>query len=215
LAPPYNVQFTTAQSQIQPQTTWNYQLGSSWRSQRWTLSGDLYYINFKNMIGSRSVGGVTEFYNAGGVIYKGIEAETSFYIGKGFSFYGNGSLNRAKNKQTRQWIAEAANGTAGGGIIYSQRGWYGSFIDKWVGDRFGDTGQKQALSPFNQLDFAFGYTLQERPKGMPTLRLKLQVLNLLDSTKINDFAGYSGGSSTPLFYTQLRRSYVATVSIPF
>ncbi|TWB87253.1 iron complex outermembrane receptor protein [Bradyrhizobium macuxiense] len=200
---------------VQPQTTWNYQVGTSYQSQSFTLAGDVYYIDFQNMIASRSIGGVTNYFNQGGVTYKGIELEGTVHVGNGFSVFGNGSLNSAKSVQTGQWIAQAPNATLAAGLIYEQGNWHASLTDKWVGSRFGDVGQKQPLSPFNQLDMAVTYKVKNPLPNLAAVTAKFGISNILDSRTIVDFGGYSGKLLTPLFYTQIGRNIYSSLTVQF
>lgn len=211
LTPP----FTSQGSNVQPQTTWNYQLGTAYQSKAFTLAGDVYYINFNNMIASQTVGGVTSYFNSGDAIYQGVELEGTVHVGNGFSLFANGSLNSAKIVTTGQWVAQAPNATAAAGLIYEEGSWYASFTDKWVGQRFGDVGEKQPLSPFNQLDMAVTYKVKNPLPNLAAVTAKFGIDNLLNSHAIVDFAGYSGGSSTPLFYTQVGRNIYSSLSVQF
>ncbi|MET4519071.1 TonB-dependent receptor [Bradyrhizobium sp. I1.7.5] len=211
LSPPV----VTPGSTVQPQTTWNYQVGTSYQSKTFTLGGDVYYIDFNNMIASQTIGGITNYFNAGGVIYQGVEVEGTVHVGNGFSVFANGSLNSAKNKQTGQWIAQAPNATAATGLIYEEGNWHASLTDKWVGQRFGDVGEKQPLSPFNQLDMAITYKVKNPLPNLAAVTAKFGIDNLLDSHAIVDFAGYSGGSVTPLFYTQIGRNIYTSLTVQF
>lgn len=202
-------------SAIQPQTTWNYQVGTSYQTKAFTLAGDVYYIDFQNMIGSRNIGGVTTYFNQGGVIYKGVEVEGTVHVGNGFSVFGNGSLSSAKNIQTGQWIAEAPNATAAAGLIYEEGNWHASLTDKWVGTRFGDVGEKQPLSAFNQLDMAVTYKVKNPLPNLAAVTAKFGINNILDNRTIVDFSGYSGVSSTPLFYTQIGRNIYSSLTVQF
>lgn len=202
-------------SNIQPQTTWNYQVGTSYQSKTFTLAGAVYYIDFNNMIASRTIGGIANYFNAGGAIYQGVEVEGTVHVGNGFSVFANGSLNSAKSKQTGQWIAEAPNATAAAGLIYQEGNWYASLTDKWVGSRFGDIGETQPLSPFNQLDMAITYKVKNPLPNLAAVTAKFGISNILDSRRIVDFAGYSGGSETPLFYTQIGRNIYSSLSVQF
>ncbi|TYL71440.1 TonB-dependent receptor [Bradyrhizobium cytisi] len=212
LTPPNGL---TTTASVQPQTTWNYQVGTSYQSKTFTLAGDVYYIDFSNMIASQTIGGITNYFNAGGVIYEGVEVEGTVHVGNGFSVFANGSLNSAKNKQTGQWIAQAPNATAATGLIYEEGNWHASLTDKWVGQRFGDVGEKQPLSPFNQLDMAITYKVKNPLPNLAAVTAKFGIDNLLDSHAVVDFAGYSGGSVTPLFYTQIGRNIYSSLSVQF
>jgi iron complex outermembrane recepter protein len=206
---------------LSPQQSWNYQIGTSWQTQPVSLSADVYYINFSNLIGSTTTGGDILFFNQGGVIYKGIEAEGTVYAGMGFSVYANGSLNSAKDKGSDiqnpgQWIANAPKSTAALGVIYNRAEWYASLIDKYVGTRYGDVGQTIPLAAYSTLDGALGYTVgQNGPAWLHNASLKLAFNNVLDSHKINALAGYTGALGTPLYWTIPGRSVFATLTVPF
>ncbi|GLR91003.1 TonB-dependent receptor [Bradyrhizobium iriomotense] len=205
----------TPGSNVQPQTTWNYQVGTAYQSKIFTVAGDVYYIDFDNMISSRTIGGITNYFNIGGVIYQGLEVEGTVHVGHGFSLFANGSLNSAKNKRTGQWIAEAPNATAAAGVIYEEGNWHASLTDKWVGQRFGDAGEKQPLSPFNQLDMAITYKVKNSLPNLAAVTAKFGIDNLLNSRGIVDFAGYSGAAGTPLWYTQVGRNIYSSLSVQF
>jgi iron complex outermembrane recepter protein len=199
---------------ISPQQSWNYQVGSSWQTKALSLSADVYYIDFKNLIGSETIGGDTVFFNQGGVTYKGVEAEATGYLGMGFSLYANGSINSAKDKDSGQWIPDAPKATATAGAIYNLQGWYASLLDKWVGKSFGDTGQTQPIDAFSTLDGALGYTVAPNSGWLSKASLKLSFNNLLDSHKIIALAGYTAAAGTPLYWTLPERSVFANISVP-
>lgn len=219
LAPNLNTFYTTnpAASSVSPQQSWNYQIGGVYKDPRLTLSADAYYIDFSNMIGSRTIQGITEFFNQGGVTYKGLEAESTYYVGAGFSLYGNGSLNSATDQQTGQRIANAPDATAALGLIYNHNGFYGSLIDKWVGSRYGDVGQTQGLQPYSVLNAAIGYTHTRNDDGpvwLPPGSIRLIVDNIMDNHVINGLAGYTA-NNTPLWWTVPGRSFFVTAAINF
>jgi iron complex outermembrane recepter protein len=199
---------------INPQQSWNYQVGSSYQTKALSVSADVYYIDFKNLIGSESIGGDTVFFNQGGVVYKGVEAEATGYLGMGFSLYANGSINSAKDKGTGLWIQDAPKGTATAGAIYNLQGWYASLLDKWVGKSFGDVGQTQPINAFSTLDGALGYTVAANSGWLSKASVKLSFNNLLDSHKIIALAGYTVGDGTPLYWTLPGRSVFANLSVP-
>ncbi len=200
---------------VSPEKSWNYQIGTAWQSKELAASVDGYYIDFSNLIGSRTVQGITSFFNQGGAVYKGIEAEATYNIGSGVSLYGNGSINSAKDNQTGQWIANAPDATAAFGVIYDQDGIYGSLIEKWVGARYGDVNQTPGLDPYGTLDLSLGYTLDQPVSGLHKTSVKLELDNILDTNKIFALAGYTAADGTPLFWTIPGRSVFVTVSTSF
>ena len=209
----YKVPGTT---NLSPEQSWNYQIGTAWQSKELTLSLDGYYIDFSNLIQSETIGGNTTYFNQGGVIYKGIEAEATYYVGEGFSVFANGSINSAKDKQTGLWIADAPAATAAGGIIYNQDGWYASLMDKWIGSRYGNPDQTAGLAPYQTLNLAVGYTTTETMFGwLPPSSIKIELNNITDETKIDQLAGTTVGQGNNLYWTVPGRSVFASYSVKF
>lgn len=205
---------------LAPQQTWNYQAGTSWQTERMSLSADVYYIDFNNEISSETIAGQTVFYNLGGTTYKGVEAEGTYYVGSGFSVYANGSVNSAKDKTTGDWVPFAPNFTASLGAIYNLHGWYASLIDKWVGRTYDGGGQTIPIGSYAILNGALGYKFVAAQGWLHNVSIKLDFDNLLDNTNIDMSPGSSAGTSpqypngVPLYWTIPQRSVFATVSVP-
>lgn len=205
---------------LAPQQTWNYQTGTSWQTDRLSLSADVYYIDFNNEISSQTVGGQTVFYNLGGTTYKGVEAEGTYYVGSGFSLYANGSVNSAKDKTTGDWVPFAPNFTASLGALYNLRGWYASLIDKWVGRTYDGGGQTVPIGSYAILNGALGYKFVSAQGWLHDVSVKLDFNNLLNNTNIDLSPGTTAGSTVqypggvPLYFTIPERSVFATVSVP-
>jgi len=218
-APGLNVLYTTNTSltNVNPETSWNYQGGAVYRDDRLTASADLYYIDFTNYIGHRNIGGIVQFYNLPGVIYKGAEAEATYYVGRGVSLYGNASVNSAVNKQTKQRIADAPDSTAAFGVIYNKNGIYASLIEKWVGSQYGDTPKLQGIDPYGVLSASLAYTHKqgEGIAWLPAGTFRVVADNLLDTHAISQQSGYTYGAGTPLFWTVPGRTVFVTASIDF
>lgn len=200
---------------VAPEKTWNYQAGTVVQLPDLTLSADAYYIAFTNFITSHNVGGQTIFYNLGGAKYMGLEAEATYMIGGGFSLYANGSLNSAKDNLTHQWLPNAPETTGTIGGIYSNDGLYASLLGKWVGSRFGDSGQTQGLQPIFTLDGSVSYELSHLFEGIKQTTVQVQVDNITDTNKIINLAGYTVSAGTPLYWTQPARSVWFTVQTSF
>jgi len=214
LAPNLNTFYTTApqDNTLKPEQTINKQLGTTWTDGRLTVSADGYYINFNNKIESRTVAGTTTFYNAGGAVYKGLEAEGTYLLGNGFSVYANGSLNRAIDNATNQWLPNAPSKTAALGVIYSSGPLYASLIDKFVGHRYGDTGLQQPFGGYAITNFAASYTFTEGFGALKSIKVGVQVNNVFDNKSIYYLSGYTAEDSTPLYFTIPERSYELTFS---
>ena len=148
LAPNANTLYTVDLQNLkfQPQRTMNYQTGVVFKSRRFVLDADLYYIDFNNFITNLVDFSVTpnQSYsiNGGGVVYKGLEAEGTVVLGDRLSVYLGGSLNSAKTKGSNQkqggdlWVAGAPDFTLAFGPIYDDGALYGSLLTKRVGTRY-------------------------------------------------------------------------------
>ncbi|HEX4184188.1 MAG TPA: TonB-dependent receptor, partial [Caulobacteraceae bacterium] len=202
-------------TKLDPQTSWNYQIGTSYQDHRIAASIDGYYIDFSNLITSKNVGADVIFINNGGVTYEGIEADVTYNVGYGVSLYANGSINSARSQTTGQKIQNAPDATAAFGILYSQGRFSASLIDKWVGSRFGASGETQGLDPFNTLDLAVGYDLPNPSQWVKDTSIKVQVNNLTDDTQIINLAGFTVGAGTPLYWTNPGRSVFVTIAGKF
>lgn len=200
-------------SDVSPEETTNYQAGTAYEQGRLTVSADAYYIDFNNQVGKRKIGNNTIFFNQGGTTYKGLEAEGAFGLGDGLSLYANGSLNRATDKQTGQDVPEAPRATAAGGLLYSHHHAIASLVAKYVGSRYGDTGETIPLAAYTTATAALGYAFENPLPGIKEIKVRLSVDNLFNNTKIDDLAGYTPNTNTPMFWTIPNRSYMLTVRI--
>ena len=200
---------------LKPQVSWNYQAGTAIRSKRLALSVDAYIIDFSNLITGVAQGGQTVFTNLGGVTYRGIEAEGSYGFGHGFSVYANGTLNSAKVQDGGGWVPNAPKATAAAGLIYDHDGFNVSLIGKWIGPRFGDSGDSQYLAPTATADLSVGYELARLLPSLKSAELRLKLNNLTNNTKIINLAGYTVGAGTPLYWTQPGRSAFLSLSVKY
>ena len=224
LAPNLNLLYSAnpKASKVSPQRSWNYQAGAVYHSDRLTLSGDVYFIDFSNFIGSSTTGGLKTFFNDGGVIYKGIEAEATYYVGHGLSLYGNASANSAKQKRSvtnpnPTLIPNTPDSTAAGGVIYNEGNIYASLLEKWVGAQYGGGAPIANTDPYATLNAAIAYTKKKAdgPSWLPVGTYRLSMDNLFDTHVITGNNGTTGDGSTGLYWTMPGRTIFATASIEF
>lgn len=200
---------------LKPQVSWNYQVGTAVNSRRFALSFDAYIIDFSNLITGVARGGQTVFENLGGVTYRGLEAEGTYRLGHGLSVYANGSLNSAKVQGDGGWVPNTPKSTAAAGLVYDRDGLSVSLLGKWIGPRFGDSGDSQYLSSYATADFSIGYDLAKLIPQVRSAELRLKVNNITNSTKIINLAGYTVQDSTPLYWTQPGRSAFLSLSVKY
>ena len=186
------------QNSTEPQKSTNYQVGLVGKSDSLTWDVDLYRINFTNKLVSNNLAGTAAaFVNIGGATYQGIEAQAAYVLGGGFAAYVNGSINSAKATDTGQQIANAPSMTAALGALYSAGPWSSSLIYK----RTGAARQKDydaTKAPINgqayfdyynapaygNLDFGMAYTLKNVSSFAKSVKLQLNVFNLLNSQSV-------------------------------
>ncbi|MFC0693631.1 TonB-dependent receptor [Paraburkholderia humisilvae] len=206
----------TSSSQPDPQETDNYQIGTTYTTDRLTLAADLYYIKFANEVTSTNIGGNTFFSNAGAATYKGVETEATYYAGLGFSVYGNLTFNSAKQNSNNSWMPFTPNRTAAAGLLYERGPLTGSFITKFIGRQYGTTGNQIPIGGFAQSDLAIGYTFRPASSMVHDVRLGLQIDNIFNRTGIDGFFGFGADAEkTPLYWTQAGRSVFGTVQVDF
>jgi iron complex outermembrane recepter protein len=198
-------------STLDPEETMNYQLGTTWASERLALSTDIYQIDFKNRINSSPSGTGFIFTNAGGATYKGWEGEATYYVGQGYSLYGNYSINSAKDEKN-QWLSNTPKNTASAGAIYNQGQLYASLTAKRVGSRFGDSGEKIPLAAYTVANFASSYTFKNPGSWAKEAKIGFQVNNLFNKTDIYALGTYDT-SNNPMYFTLPERSYQLTLSV--
>jgi iron complex outermembrane receptor protein len=224
LGPNRNVLYTTSgfDPDNTPETTWNYQTGFAYQLPRLALDADLYLVHFNNLISSHTAGPTTIFYNNGGAVYKGVEAEATYNLGAGVSAFGNGSVNDAQTTATHTNLAETPQFTANSGLIYNKGGLYAAVIDQWTGGHYDNNDLSpgnvpgQWYDPYNLLGVSLSYDFSKAggPVRQAPLKVKLDIENLTNQTQIFDSVGTAVDGVTPLYFTLPGRSVFASVSVP-
>jgi iron complex outermembrane receptor protein len=216
LAPNMNIYFkpNVQPSTLQPQSTKNFQLGTTWAGSRLNVSGDIYRIDFNNQITSTPCGIYTCFNNAGGVKYDGVEGEATYFLGTGFSLYGNYALNNYSTSDGSLLLNVPRN-TASAGLIYNRGASYASLIAKEVGTRYSGqdiNGNPIPFSSFTVTNFSYSYTLGSVGNWGKAAKIGFQVNNVFDKNGI--FASFANDASgNPMFYVIPERNYELSLSV--
>jgi iron complex outermembrane receptor protein len=224
LAPNLNILYVVnpAENTVSPQATTNIQAGTTWVGQALTVSADVYTINFSNEIASHIIDNFKQFYNLGAVKYKGAEAEATYVVGDGVSVYANASYNSARVTADQTWVPLTPNKTAALGVLYNQGPLQGSVIEKYVGMRYGDSGDYYRLGGYGTADAAINYSFGPLGSAVKNTKVGVTLQNLTDRKSIYSLAGYSGGTSTafgpngvPLLFTLPGRSFQVSLTASF
>ncbi|MBW8782158.1 MAG: TonB-dependent receptor [Verrucomicrobia bacterium] len=217
---------------IKPELSTNYQIGTVFKKDRFNADVDAYYIDFKHYpySGPTDVSGDPTYYGiASGAYYSGVESEATYYLGNGFSAYGNGSLNNATFKKSKMDVPTVPDATAALGLVFENAGFFGSFTEKYVGswkvyntisnpDVAGAGASRSANSSSYWLgDLSVGYS--QKLKGFirsfkvrfqisNVFNQKVQVLDTIDSNPANAY-------TKDTFNVLPVRNYFLTVSAEF
>lgn len=126
---------------------------------------------------------------------KGIEGQATLLVGGGLALYVNGSVNKATAADTGKQISGAPDMTAALGLIYNGGPWSASLIHK----RTGATYQK---------DFA----------GARSVKLQVNVFNLLNNQKVTSISAASSSaikSAGDQYLFQAPRSVQVSAKLSF
>jgi len=206
-------------SDLQPQTSTNYQLGTVFHGDRFSFDADVYYVDFNNKIQTafNATTGETESFNLGGAIYKGIEGQLTVQAMDSLFVFANGSLNSAETKGNTQLgvvgnlqIAQAPTTTAAAGVIYdAHNGLTVSFIDKYTGESWASEGEPAAyhIDGYNSADLTATLSFDR-------YRLEAAVYNVFDSQEVT---AIKPGKTTPYdqYYFQPERNFQVSLKANF
>ncbi len=234
LAPPVTVLQVNQVSQVNPEETLNYQIGTTVLRDSWKGTLDYYYIDFSNYLASSQVPGSTDstYVNGGGAIYQGVELEGQYAVGYGLSVYGNYTYNSAQYKGTTVQIAEAPEWTAALGILYDDsKGPYFSVLGKMIGPRYGQDNTSNGITTIfadayrikttGSVDFAGGWRFRDLSSNFKFLSVSVKVANVLNSHAVTDFAGNQAATSpafpngAPAYWRAAGRSFFLNVETKF
>jgi len=96
--------------------------------------------------------------------------------------------------------------------LYNQDGINASLLGRYIGTRFGASGNTVELEPLFTLDLSAGYNLGQVDGALRDTSIQVQLDNLTDVRKVINFAGTTVGAGTPLFWTQPGRSVFVNVT---
>jgi iron complex outermembrane receptor protein len=219
LAPDLNLFYVNdpSKSSAKPQTSTNYQLGVVHQSASLAFDADVYYIDFNDKVASTGSGNDIVFYNQGGVIYKGIEAAVTYYLGQGFSLHANGSLNSAKAKDTGLQIGKAPASTSAIGLLYKANGLYGSLMAKTVGTQYGKDGEPAAyrIAASTVTDGTIGYRLRVNGNYLKAIKLQAGVNNLFNKQDVTSITANSKGVAFDQYTFVPARSWTVSLSADY
>ncbi len=221
LAPPLSVLNVAQPTAVKPETTTNYQIGTTYQGRGLSASIDYYYIPFNNYITSAKVNGNTIYSNQGSAIFKGVEAELTKTIAYGFSMYANGTLNDSQYQNGAQ-VEQTPRRTATLGGLYDKTGLFqdhddlfATLITKVVGPQYGSDAKEVDSYPIKTYDdttASISYEFMFEPKK--ALTFSMDIDNLFNRAGIEGFS-QTAGNGIPLYWAQPGRSVFFSLSGKF
>ena len=153
------------------ETSTNFDLGYRWASDRWTFSGSLFYIDFKNRIASAydPNTNLTVDANVGGVTTKGVEMELGYKVNSNWSLYGSAAYTQSTMKDDIAYSATANLPTsgmqmpdtpywlAGLRLAYNSSGWYGNLDMKYTGMAYSTLVNDESMPGYTLFNGTIGY----------------------------------------------------------
>ena len=207
---------TPLPSELNPESTQNYQIGTTWQSKKLTVSADVYKIDFTNQATKVACGVYTCYQNTGGVKYNGVEGEATYYVGEGFSLYGNYAINNY-TLSAAGFLPDVPKSTATAGVIYNEGPAYASLIAKNVGGRYGVAtdvnGNPIYFSGFTVANFNASYKFKNLGNWAKEVNVGFQVNNIFNYNDI--YAAPTNDSTTgqAMYFVYPERNYELTVSV--
>jgi iron complex outermembrane receptor protein len=220
---------------VKPQQSRNYQMGFVYKNSNFSGDIDVYAIDFSNFpvqLADPANPSTPIYALAKGAWYKGVEAQGTYRLGYGFGAYANGSLSENQFKVSKLDVPVAPRTTAAAGLVYDGKGLSASLLNKYVGSAViyggslnpddattaGDQGHTDA---YWNTDFAVSYSVRLGHGLLKSVKVKLQVNNLLDrKVQVLDAIKRASSSAyvpyTDNYYNVLPgRNYSVTFSAEF
>jgi iron complex outermembrane receptor protein len=219
-----------------------YQAGTVLQHDRWTLSGDFYYVHFQNGYASYYDATALEsvFVATGPSNTKGVEAEGNVALGHGLSLYGNMSVGSAKYQTGAnypnggKWVANTPSNIEGLSVLWQHGNFDLGLTYKRVGQYYNDNGslsytingikvpvpvnEAVTIQPWMLTNVFLNYTIKNSSHLRGT-KIQLAVNNLANAHNIVGISPFTAATATTAFAQdprdQLNQMPGRSISITF
>jgi iron complex outermembrane receptor protein len=194
----FDVKNAQVASTPKPTKSKAFEIGSVWKSDKYTLDVDAYHIKLDNAytVVTDPVTLLPMYPLVGNQLSQGIEAESNIMLGGGFSLYANATVGSTKY-DTGKWVAGAPADTETLGLNYRQGGWYAGVLAKRVGKMYSDNGSTHeafTIDPVVLTNLFVNYTIKNPMPLTKQAKIQLGIDNLFNKHSVVDVA--KAGSST-------------------
>ncbi len=211
--------FNPLQNNIQAQQTTNYQIGAVYKTQDITADFALYQQRATNFpIVTTLTNGLQIYQNGGTAQYRGAEFQGTWAFGRKINLeglaltgaYGLSNAHYTQGQFTGLAVGDAPSFTLAAGLIYDDKRFFGSLIQRFYGEYWGSNGEKQQTATtnsqlnkipgWNSTDFVLGYRYK-LPEGFASgygkqIEFKLGVQNIFDHRAITEITGDPTGNAS-------------------
>ncbi len=224
---------------LEPETSWNHELGWRYSGDDMTLAATLFYMDFKNrQVSSKDINGDSADINVGAVTNKGLELEWSGLMPHHFNYYTSYTYTKAEQQDdmtvynagraillptSGKQFANVPKNMLAANIGYDDGRFYGTFGGKYTSKLYGDLTNDEAISARTVFNLGAGIYLPVDKKVVKDATLRLNVDNLFDkkyldgvyTTKTNA-ASYSGfRDGDPAYIVGLDRTVTVSLEANF
>lgn len=224
---------------LEPETSWNHELGWRYSGDDMTLAATLFYMDFKNrQVSSKDINGDAADINVGAVTNKGLELEWSGQLPRHFNYYTSYTYTKAEQQDdmtvynagksivlptSGKQFANVPKNMLAANIGYDDGRFYGTFGGKYTSKLYGDLTNDEAISGRTVFNLGAGIYLPVDKKVVKDATLRLNVDNLFDkkyldgvyTTKTNA-ASYSGfRDGDPAYIVGLDRTVTVSLEANF
>lgn len=225
---------------MEKETSWNYDLGYRYNTDKLTFSSTAFFIDYRNRLAqSYDPNTATRIdTNVGDSTSKGFELESGYALSRNLSVYGSLSYIKSKMKKDLRYNADTnlpvsgkefpdtPNWLSGVALQYQQDGWYVFGQAKYTGKRYTTLVNDDALGGYTVFNAGAGVTFPSAAwLKKPTVRLN--VFNLFDKQYLS--VSSSSGSqftynantigsatgSAPSLYIGAPRTFTVTLTADF
>ena len=224
---------------LEPETSWNHELGWRYSGDDMTLAATLFYMDFKNrQVSSKDINGDSADINVGAVTNKGLELEWSGLLPHHFNYYTSYTYTKAEQQDdmtvynagraillptSGKQFANVPKNMLAANIGYDDGRFYGTLGGKYTSKLYGDLTNDEAISARTVFNLGAGIYLPVDKKVVKDATLRLNVDNLFDkkyldgvyTTKTNA-ASYSGfRDGDPAYIVGLDRTVTVSLEANF
>ncbi|MFF7710945.1 TonB-dependent receptor domain-containing protein [Pseudomonas sp. NPDC007930] len=224
---------------LNPELSWNHELGWRWQEENMSLAATLFYMQFKDrQVSSRDAAGDYADISAGDVDNKGIELEWSGLLPHHFNYYASYTYTQSKQKDditaysagvpvtvptAGKQFANVPKNMLAANIGYDDGLYYGTFGAKYTSKIYGDLTNDESIPGRTVFNLGAGIYLPVDKRVVKSATLRLNVDNLFDKkyldgvytvkTNSASYSGYRDGD--PAYIVGLERTVTVSLEADF